>query len=208
MIGNDWDDILKEEFKKDYFKKLMKFVKKEYQTKAIMPKQENLFKALKITNYKDLKIVIIGQDPYPTKGVADGLAFSTNDEIATPKSLVNIKKLLEKDLTIKKRTNNLESWSKQGILLLNRVLTVEEGKANSHQNNGWERFTEEIIRKINKKEQIIFVLLGKQAQQVLKMIDKRHVVIITSHPSPLSAHRGFMTSNLFSRINKIIKIEW
>ena len=111
-------------------------------------------------------------------------------------------------MTIKKRTNNLESWSKQGILLLNRVLTVEEGKANSHQNNGWERFTEEIIRKINKKEQIIFVLLGKQAQQVLKMIDKRHVVIITSHPSPLSAHRGFMTSNLFSRINKIIKIEW
>ena len=211
MIGNDWDQLLKEEYQKPYFVQLLKFIDKEYQNKIIMPPKEQVFLALKQTPFSQVRVVILGQDPYPEINVANGLAFSASDNVATPKSLVNIKKLLEIDLGIKKENNSLDSWSEQGVLLLNAVLTVEANKVNSHRNLGWEKFTDQVIKILNKeKKRLIFVLLGRQAQQKKDLIDEKHIIIMTSHPSPLSAHRGFMRSKLFSQINQLLddKITW
>lgn len=208
MIGNDWDELLKGEYQKPYFIDLMKFLEKEYQTKLIMPKKECVFQALKNTPFSKTRVVFIGQDPYPGVGVANGLAFSANDNIETPKSLVNIKKLLKIDVGVVKENNSLENWSKQGVLLLNTVLTVEATKANSHHGIGWETFTDVIIQILScQKEKLVFVLLGRQAQKKKFLISDKHSIIMTSHPSPLSAHRGFMNSCLFSKINQFLEEE-
>jgi len=211
MIGNDWDEVLKNEYKKLYFPKIMQQLEQEYQTKQIAPPKDKIFQAFKNTPFDKVRVVILGQDPYPEQGVANGLAFSANNDVKTPRTLKNIKKLLQKDLNIIKTDNDLTKWSQQGVFLLNTVLTIEVGKINSHRHIGWEKFTDAVIKKLSAREEsIIFVLLGKQAQQKQKHIAKHHYIIATSHPSPLGVRYGFMESKLFSKINKRLKkpIAW
>ena len=208
MIGNEWDNLLKEEFEKDYFKKLMEFVKKEYKEKTIYPKQNEVFNALRNTDYKDVKVVIVGQDPYHEPNQAEGLAFSVKDEVQKPPSLVNILKELESDLGIPfPKKNSLRPWTKQGVLLLNTVLTVEAHKANSHKDKGWEIFTNEVIKKINEKEEpVVFILWGTPARKKKELINNsKHYIIESVHPSPLSAYNGFFGSKPFSKTNKFLK---
>lgn len=208
MIGNEWDNLLKEEYGKDYFKKLMEFVKKEYKEKIIYPKQNEVFNALRNTDYKDVKVVIVGQDPYHEPNQAEGLAFSVKDEVQKPPSLVNILKELESDLGIPfPRKNSLRPWTKQGVLLLNTVLTVEEHKANSHKDKGWEVFTNEVIKKINdKKEPVVFILWGTPARKKKELINNsKHYIIESVHPSPLSAYNGFFGSKPFSKTNEFLR---
>ncbi|MBQ3307779.1 MAG: uracil-DNA glycosylase [Bacilli bacterium] len=208
MIGNEWDNLLKEEYEKDYFKKLMEFVKKEYKEKIIYPKQNEVFNALRNTDYKDVKVVIVGQDPYHEPNQAEGLAFSVKDEVQKPPSLVNILKELESDLGIPfPRKNSLRPWTKQGVLLLNTVLTVEEHKANSHKDKGWEVFTNEVIKKINdKKEPVVFILWGTPARKKKELINNsKHYIIESVHPSPLSAYNGFFGSKPFSKTNDFLR---
>ena len=208
MIGNEWDNLLKEEYEKDYFKKLMEFVKKEYKEKIIYPKQNEVFNALRNTDYKDVKVVIVGQDPYHEPNQAEGLAFSVKDEVQKPPSLVNILKELESDLGIPfPRKNSLRPWTKQGVLLLNTVLTVEEHKANSHKDKGWEIFTNEVIKKINdKKEPVVFILWGTPARKKKELINNsKHYIIESVHPSPLSAYNGFFGSKPFSKTNDFLR---
>ena len=207
MIGNEWDIILKEEYKKDYFKKLVKFLNEENKNKTIFPKKEDLFKALKLTDYKDVSVVILGQDPYHGIGEANGLCFSVNRGVQMPPSLKNIFKELKSDLNIERTNTDLTDWSKQGILLLNTVLTVEKDKAFSHRDKGWESFTDKIIEKLNQKEEpIIFVLWGNAARSKKTIItNKKHIIIESAHPSPLSYNRGFKDSKPFSKINNELK---
>ncbi len=207
MIGNEWDIILKEEYKKDYFKKLVKFLNEENKDKTIFPKKEDLFKALKLTDYKDVSVVILGQDPYHGIGEANGLCFSVNRGVQMPPSLKNIFKELKSDLNIERTNTDLTDWSKQGILLLNTVLTVEKDKAFSHRDKGWESFTDKIIEKLNQKEEpIIFVLWGNAARSKKTIItNKKHIIIESAHPSPLSYNRGFKDSKPFSKINNELK---
>lgn len=207
MIGNEWDIILKEEYKKDYFKKLVKFLNEENKNKTIFPKKEDLFKALKLTDYKDVSVVILGQDPYHGIGEANGLCFSVNRGVQMPPSLKNIFKELKSDLNIERTNTDLTDWSKQGILLLNTVLTVEKDKAFSHRDKGWENFTDKIIEKLNQKEEpIIFVLWGNAARSKKTIItNKKHIIIESAHPSPLSYNRGFKDSKPFSKINNELK---
>ena len=165
MIGNKWDIILKEEFNKDYFKELIKFLNKENKSKTIFPKSMDLFKALKLTDYDDVNVVILGQDPYHGDGEANGLCFSVNHGIQTPPSLQNIFKELKSDLNIERTDTDLSDWARQGVLLLNTVLTVEKDKAFSHRGKGWEIFTDKIIEKLNEREDpIVFVLWGNAAR--------------------------------------------
>lgn len=205
LITNDWSEILKTEFQKDYFKSLEKFIIEEYQNKKVYPNFDNIFKALELTSYNDTKVVIIGQDPYHNPNEAHGLAFSTKLQ-RYPASLKNIFKELESDLLIKKDTGDLTSWAKQGVLLLNTVLTVIENQPNSHKKSGWIEFTNQIICELNKKNQpIVFVLWGDNAIGKKALITNPHHVVITSpHPSPLSAYRGFFGSKPFSKINTIL----
>ena len=208
MIGNEWDNLLKEEFNKEYFKNLMVFVKKEYKEKTIYPKQNEVFNALRYTDYNDVKVVIVGQDPYHEPNQAEGLAFSVKDEVQKPPSLVNIFKELESDLNIPfPKKNSLKPWTYQGVLLLNTVLTVEEHKANSHKDKGWETFTNEVIKKINeKKEPVVFILWGTPARKKKEFItNKIHYIVESPHPSPLSAYNGFFGSKPFSKTNKFLK---
>ena len=162
MIGNKWDEILKEEYQKDYFKQLTEFVEKEYETKTIYPKKEDIFAAFKYTDYDDVRVVLLGQDPYHGPNQAEGLAFSVSNSVIKPPSLKNIFKELESDLEIQfPKLNSLKPWTKQGVLLLNSVLTVEEHKPASHKNRGWETFTDEVIKKLNEREEpIVFILWG------------------------------------------------
>ena len=207
MIGNDWDLILKDEFHKPYFIKLVKFLNEECKKKVIYPKSVDLFKALKETSYKDVKVVILGQDPYHGENEANGLCFSVNHGVRTPPSLQNIFKELKNDLGIVRTDTDLTDWAKQGILLLNTVLTVEKDKAFSHRDKGWEIFTDEIIKKLNEKDDpIVFVLWGSAARsKKVLLTNKIHKVVESAHPSPLSYYKGFEGSKPFSKVNNLLK---
>ena len=208
LVGNNWDNILQEEYDKDYFKKIVKFINKEYKEKVIFPPKSQILRALSLTNYNDVKVVILGQDPYHGVGEANGLAFAVSNGIKLPPSLKNIYKELYNDLGIKPSTvGNLECWAKEGVLLLNAVLTVEKDKAASHKNIGWEIFTDSIIKKINEKEvPVVFILWGNFAKSKKNLItNSRHLVIESSHPSPFSVNYGFLGSKPFSRTNKFLK---
>lgn len=207
MIGNSWDEILKDEFNKDYFKALLEFVKKEYQTKTIYPKETEIFNAFRKTSYEDTKVVILGQDPYHGINQAHGLSFSVKDGIKCPPSLVNIYKELNDDLNIKiPTTGNLIPWTEEGVLLLNATLTVEASKPGSHQGKGWENFTDEVIKIINNKNTpVVFILWGNYARQKKKLItNSLHYVIESPHPSPFSAYNGFFGSKPFSKTNNFL----
>ena len=207
MIGNDWDIYLKEEYNKDYFKKLIDFVNKEYKEKTIYPPKNEIFNALRHTSYKDVKVVILGQDPYHGEHQAEGLSFSVKNGIRKPPSLQNIFKELNADLKIPlPKTSSLIPWADQGILLLNAVLTVEANKAASHKDKGWEIFTDKVIELLNKKkEPIVFILWGSFAKSKKKLItNKNHYIIESAHPSPLSAYNGFFGSKPFSKTNDFL----
>ena len=204
MVGNDWDQILSEEYNKEYFKDLMKFVDNEYNTKICYPPKEDIFKALKTTSYKDVKVVILGQDPYHEEHEANGLCFSVYNGVKMPPSLRNIFKELESDLGIKRTDTDLVDWAKQGVLLLNAILSVEQGNAMAHSNKGWEIFTDEIIKKVSLKGDVIFVLWGNVARKKKDLLGN-NPIIESAHPSPLSVRHGFFGSKPFSRINEILK---
>ena len=208
MIGNDWDNLLKDEYNKDYFKKLNKFVIDEYKSKTCYPKMSEIFNAFIYTKYEHVKVVILGQDPYPGEGQAEGLAFSVKKDIPIPKSLINIFKELEDDLGCKFPNNgSLIPWAKQGVLLLNTSLTVEKGNPMSHSNHGWETFTDEVIKLINKKTTpVVFILWGSPARKKKALItNKIHYVVESPHPSPLSAYNGFFGSKPFSKTNNFLR---
>ena len=207
MINVMWDKKLNEIYKSDLYKNIGMFVKKEYKTKIIYPDYNNIFNAFKLTDYDDVKVVIIGQDPYHGEGEAHGLCFSVQDGVNRPPSLNNIFKELENDLGIKRENNDLTSWAKQGVFLLNSILTVEKDKPLSHKDRGWEEFTDIVIQKLNEREKsIIFVLWGNFARSKKALItNKNHYIIESAHPSPLSASRGFFGSKPFSKINNILK---
>jgi uracil-DNA glycosylase len=204
---NTWYDFLKEELESDEFKTLIRNVKNEYNNKIIYPKYKDIFKAFKLCNIDDVKVVIIGQDPYHGENEATGLAFSVEDNIKTPPSLRNIFIELNDDLKINKTNNSLDNWAKQGVFLINSVLTVEKDKPGSHKFLNWERFTDYVIKVISdKKENIVFILLGNYARSKKPLIDeKKHLIIETTHPSPFSVHRGFFGSKIFSRTNNYLK---
>ncbi len=216
-LGNDWDEILKDEFSKEYYKHLRQILIKEYKTQIIYPKMENIFSALKLTSYENTKVLILGQDPYHGPNQAHGLAFSVNPEIKTPPSLLNMYKEIKAEYGYDIPNNGyLIPWAKQGILLLNTALTVRDGQANSHANIGWEIFTDNIIHYLNKREDpVIFVLWGNNARKKKDFIDKsRHYILEAAHPSPLSASRGFFGCGHFRKINEILaklgktEIDW
>ena len=208
-----FDDMLSkqlqdEEFKKEYYLKLREFLKIEYANYRIFPSMYDIFNALKYTDYKDVKVVILGQDPYHEIGQAHGLCFSVLDHVPLPASLKNIFKELTTDLNIPyPKTGNLTKWAKQGVLLLNTVLTVREHYANSHKNKGWEIFTNQVIELLNQRdESIIFVLWGNDAKQKKSLItNPKHFILTASHPSPLSAFNGFFGCKHFSKINEILQ---
>lgn len=207
-IGNDWDEILKDEFQKEYYQKLRKFLVQEYKEKVVYPKPEDIFSALKLTSFKDCKILLLGQDPYHGPGQAHGLAFSVNPGIQTPPSLRNMYKELQQELGLYIPNNGyLIKWAQQGILLLNTSLTVRQGEANSHSKIGWEIFTDRIIQLLNEKEEpIIFILWGNNAKSKKRLItNKNHYILEGVHPSPLSASRGFFGCNHFIKTNEILK---
>ncbi|MBC2577232.1 uracil-DNA glycosylase [Peptostreptococcus russellii] len=216
-IGNDWDEILKGEFEKEYYKNLREFLKKEYSTQEIFPNMYDIFNALKYTSYKDTKVVIIGQDPYHNVGQAHGLAFSVKPGIQTPPSLQNMYKELKDELDCFIPNNGyLVKWADQGVLLINTVLTVRAHNANSHKGMGWEIFTDNIIKYLSDREDpVIFLLWGANARSKKKIIDKnKHIILEAPHPSPLSAYRGFFGCGHFKKANEILeemgkeKIDW
>lgn len=206
-LNNDWDEILKDEFEKEYYQKLRKFLITEYKSETIYPKMENIFSALKLTSYKDCKVLILGQDPYHGPNQAHGLAFSVNIGIKTPPSLQNMYKELRDELGLYVPNNGyLVPWAEQGILLLNTALTVRAGAANSHSKVGWEIFTDSIIKYLNDREDpVIFVLWGGNARKKKAFINTdRHYILEVAHPSPLSAHNGFFGCGHFKKINEIL----
>lgn len=206
-LNNDWDELLDDEFKKDYYLKLRQFLINEYNTRLIFPHMNNIFEALKHTSYKNTKVLILGQDPYHGENQAHGLAFSVQPNIKIPPSLLNIYKELRDDLGCYIPNNGyLIPWADQGVLLLNTALTVRAHEANSHKNKGWEIFTDEIIKILNKRDDpVIFVLWGANARKKTEFIDnKKHYILEAPHPSPLSASRGFFGCKHFSKINDIL----
>ena len=207
MINKKWDIILKDEMKKDYFRKLGTFVKHEYATKRCFPEYKNIFNALRYTDYDGVKVVILGQDPYHGIGEAHGLSFSVQEGCKRPPSLDNIFKELESDLHIHRENNDLTDWAKQGVLLLNSIMSVQMDRPLSHQNHGWEMFTDAIISKLNEREKpVIFVFWGSYARSKKVLItNPQHKIIESVHPSPLSAYRGFFGSRPFSKINRYLK---
>lgn len=206
IIGNEWDYILQDEYKKEYFKNLFSFLKKEYKRKTIFPEYNNIFRALTMTDYKEVKVLILGQDPYHGINQAHGLVFSVPNKEKRPPSLRNIFQELENDLGINREKNDLSDWAVQGILLLNSILTVEKDQPLSHKNMGWERFTNHIIEMLNnKKEPVVFILWGNYAKEKKSLITYQHHKIIEgAHPSPLSASRGFFGSKPFSKTNDVL----
>lgn len=207
FIGNDWDELLQGELEKPYFKQLMVWLEKECREATVYPPKEMWFEALRLTGYYDTKVVILGQDPYHGAGQAHGLSFSVRSGIRIPPSLRNIYKELETDLNIPPSSSgNLTHWANQGVLLLNTVLTVREGVPGSHQNKGWEVFTDAVIEALNKRQKpVVFILWGSHAQKKGSRIDfERHMVITSAHPSPLSARRGFFGSGPFSQVNEFL----
>ena len=208
MIGNKWDVLLKEEYNKEYFKDLINFIKKEYKEKTIYPPQNEVFNAFRYTDFDDIKVVILGQDPYHGPNQAEGLSFSVSNEVLKPPSLKNIFKELESDLGIPfPEENSLKKWTKQGVLLLNAVLTVEEHKPTSHKDKGWETFTDNVIKIINEKNQpVVFILWGAYARAKKNLItNPNHYVIESAHPSPFSARNGFFGSKPFSKTNDFLR---
>jgi uracil-DNA glycosylase len=207
-IHESWQNVLADEFDKDYFRSLISFVKNEYSSNKCFPKGSQIFSAFDHCPFDNLKVVIIGQDPYHGVGQANGLCFSVNDGISFPPSLINIFKEIETDLNIAiPATGNLERWANQGVLLLNATLTVREGEAGSHQGKGWEQFTDAVIQKISsEKENVVFLLWGSFAKQKGSKIDRsKHFVLETGHPSPLSANRGLWFGNKhFSKTNEYL----
>lgn len=217
-INSSWKEKLKEEFDKSYFVNLVEFVKNEYATHRCFPNDNLIFSAFDYCSFDNVKVVIIGQDPYHGFGQANGLCFSVNDGVTFPPSLINIFKEIEQDLKLPiPISGNLERWARQGVLLLNATLTVRESEAGSHQKKGWEQFTDAVIQKIsNEKENVVFLLWGGFAKKKGGKIDRnKHLVLETGHPSPLSANRGFWfgnkhfsTTNSFLKSKKLKEIEW
>lgn len=206
-IDQSWKDILVDEFSKPYFSDLVSFVKNEYKSSTVFPPGPLIFNAFNKCPFSEIKVVIIGQDPYHGPGQANGLCFSVNDGVKHPPSLVNIFKEISNDLGFSyPRSGNLVRWSQQGVLLLNATLTVKAHEAGSHQKKGWEEFTDSVIKLISqKKEGIVFFLWGSYAQKKGKEIDRtKHCVIESVHPSPLSAHRGFFGNNHFTECNEYL----
>ena len=202
-----WNEILVEEMQKDYYQELQEFVKKRREEVRVFPEEKNVFRALELTPFESVKVVILGQDPYHGFGQAHGLSFSVQKGTPLPPSLKNIYKELQEDLGGELPTEgDLSHWAKQGVLLLNTVLTVEEGNANSHKGMGWETLTNRLIESLNElNHPVIFILWGKPAQEKEKLItNPSHVILKAPHPSPLSAYRGFFGSKPFSRVNNIL----
>ncbi|MBC1545966.1 uracil-DNA glycosylase [Listeria sp. FSL L7-1435] len=207
-LENDWDELLKEEFNQPYYLKLRQFLKNEYQTKKVFPDMYDIFNALKYTAYKDVKVVILGQDPYHGPGQAHGLSFSVQKGVQIPPSLQNIYLELHNDLNCEIPNNGyLIPWANQGVLLLNTVLTVRAGQANSHRGQGWEILTNRIIEMINEKEEpVVFLLWGNNAKEKLQLLtNPNHIAFTSVHPSPLSASRGFMGCQHFSKANQFLE---
>ena len=207
ILKNDWKDLLDDEFNKEYYQTLRSFLTNEYKTKTIYPDKYDIFNALHFTSYKDIKVVILGQDPYHGPGQAHGLSFSVNPGIKIPPSLLNIYKELNSDLGCYIPNNGyLKKWADQGVLLLNTSLTVRAGEANSHKSIGWEIFTDRIISLVNEKEDpVVFLLWGNNAIKKKNLItNKKHLILTSAHPSPLSASRGFFGSKPFSKINNFL----
>lgn len=208
-IGNEWDEILKGEFDKDYYQKLRQFLIREYRSRRIYPDMYDIFNALKYTSYNDVKVVILGQDPYHEEGQAHGLAFSVMPGVPQPPSLVNIFRELQEDLGISpppRDNGSLVNWAKDGVLLLNTVLTVREHQANSHKGKGWEILTDRIIQLLNEREKpLVFILWGGNAKAKRPLLtNRRHLVLTGAHPSPLSAYNGFFGGRYFSRANEFL----
>ncbi|MGI6716624.1 MAG: uracil-DNA glycosylase [Eubacteriales bacterium] len=216
-LGNGWDDILEEEFSKEYYLKLREFLKSEYSRHTVYPDMYNIFNAFRFTDYNDVKAVILGQDPYHGEGQAHGLAFSVPDGVDIPPSLKNIFSELKSDLGIPvPQTGNLTRWAKSGVLLLNTVLTVRAGMPGSHRKKGWEILTDRAISALNDREQpVVFILWGNFAKEKIPLITgKQHLILTAPHPSPLSAHYGFfgckhfLKCNDFLHSNGISEVEW
>lgn len=217
MIGNDWDEKLKVIWESPGFKNFYKKIMDMYEVKEIYPPKDYIFNALKLTSYENTKVVIVGQDPYHGKGEAHGLSFSVQKGVRVPPSLQNIYKELKDDLGIPPKDNgDLTGWAKQGVLLLNSVLTVEKDKAASHRNLGWELMTDYIIKLFNLKEEpVVFILWGNFAKEKAKLItNSHHYIVMSPHPSPFSAYSGFFGSKPFSKTNKfleksgLVPIDW
>ncbi|USK70148.1 uracil-DNA glycosylase [Peribacillus asahii] len=210
VLAKDWQVLLEKEFRKPYYMELEHFLEQEYEQHHVYPKAENIYQALQLTPYEEVKVVILGQDPYHGPNQAHGLSFSVQPEVKIPPSLKNIYKELHQDIGCSIPNNGyLIEWAKQGVLLLNTVLTVREGEANSHRGKGWETFTTEVIRLLNEREKpMVFILWGKPAQSKMSLIDTaRHKVLTAPHPSPLSANRGFFGSKPFSKTNAYLE-QW
>ncbi|WIY61280.1 uracil-DNA glycosylase [Bacillus arachidis] len=207
ILKNDWESLLAPEFEKPYYQKLRQFLKEEYSTHVIYPNTNDIFNALHYTSYADTKVVILGQDPYHGPNQAHGLSFSVQPGVRTPPSLQNMYKELHADLGCDIPNNGyLVKWAEQGVLLLNAVLTVRQGEANSHKGKGWEHFTDRVIELLNEREKpVIFILWGRHAQAKKKLItSSNHHIIESVHPSPLSARRGFFGSKPFSKVNNFL----
>ncbi len=207
-IGNEWDELLKDEFDKEYYLKLRKVLAREYKTQTIYPDMYDIFNALKYTSYSDVKAVIIGQDPYHGEGQAHGLCFSVKKGVEPPPSLKNIFKELKAELGIKDAPHGeLTGWARQGVLLLNAVLTVRAGQANSHKDIGWEIFTDRIIELLNEREKpIVFLLWGANAKKkAQKVTNPNHRILTCAHPSPLSAYNGFWNCGHFKMCNEFLE---
>lgn len=207
MFNKEWDIVLKDEIEKEYFKDLENFILNEYKNKICYPIYSDIYNSLKYTDYSDVRVVIIGQDPYHGDGEAHGLAFSVNEGVKRPPSLANIFKELESDIGVSRNRNDLSDWAKQGVLLLNSVLTVVKDTPLSHRGIGWEEFTDKIISKLNERnDSIVFILWGGYARSKKKLItNKNHYIIESAHPSPLSCYRGFFGSKPFSKCNSYLK---
>ena len=208
LVGNNWDVVLQEEYKKEYFKNVVNFVNEVYKEKVVFPPKNKILRALNLTDYDKVKVVILGQDPYHGVGEANGLAFAVSKGIKLPPSLQNIYKELESDLGIpRSNVGSLECWAREGVLLLNTVLTVEKDKAASHKNIGWEEFTDAAIMALNSQDRpIVFILWGAPAQRKKRMLNnQKHLILEAPHPSPLSAYRGFFGSRPFSQTNAFLE---
>ena len=217
VLDEKWSHLLASQMQESYFVKLQEFIDAEYKRKVIYPKYENIFRAFNLTAPQDVKVVILGQDPYHGEMQANGLAFSVCDECKIPPSLKNIFTELVDDMACKTPSSgNLTKWAQQGVLLINSVLTVEQAMANSHSNKGWEKFTDFVIQKLSSEyENIVFILWGNPSQKKEKLIDaSKHLILKSPHPSPLSSYRGFFGSKPFSKSNEYLrshakgKIEW
>ena len=206
MINKNWDIVLQDEVKKPYFKDLGIFVKNEYKTKICYPVYADIFNAFRYTDYNEVKVVILGQDPYHGEKEAHGLSFSVHNDVRRPPSLQNILKELENDLGIKREENDLTDWARQGVFLLNSIMSVIKDKPLSHKDKGWEIFTDAVISKLNEREvPLVFVLWGSYARSKKVLIkNPKHLILESVHPSPLSAHRGFFGSKPFSKINNFL----